>query len=69
MRNIKTFLSKQKYLYLSLVERKVAEYYPGMDAPPRGEGGAPRPTLPRKNDQNRGEVVGQNKGPYLNFLQ
>ena len=53
----------------------------GMDAPPRGEGGAPRPAprcgeggVPhpapsRKNDQNRGEVTGQNKGPNLNFLQ
>ena len=40
-------------------------------APPRtvGRGGVPRPDPPRKNDQNRGEVAGQNKGPYLNFLQ
>ena len=37
--------------------------------PPRGEGGVPRPDPPRKNDQNRGEVAGQNKGLYLNFLQ
>ena len=42
--------------------------------PPRGEGGVPRPAprcsaLPRKNDQNCGEVAGQNKGPNLNFLQ
>ena len=56
-------------------------YNAGMDAPPRGEGGVPRPaphcgeggvprpTPPRKNDQNRGEVAGQNKGPNLNFLQ
>ena len=29
--------------------------------PPRGE--------PCKNDQNRGEVAGQNKGPNLNFLK
>ena len=28
MRNIETFPSKQMYLYLSLVERKVAEFYP-----------------------------------------
>ena len=54
---------------------------PGMGAPPRGEGGVPRPAPhcgeggvprpdpPRKNDQNRGEVAGQNKGLYLNFLQ
>ena len=42
---------------------------PGMDAPPRGEGGVPRPAPPRKNDQNRGEVAGQNKYPNLNFLQ
>ena len=49
----------------------------GMDAPPRGEGGFPAPprtvgkggSPPRKNDQNRGEIAGQNKGPYLNFLQ
>ena len=53
----------------------------GMDAPPRGEGGVPRPAPrcgeggvprpapPRKNDQNRGEVAGQNKYPNLNFLQ
>ena len=52
-----------------------------MDAPPRGEegvpcpasrcgeGGVPRPALPHKNDQNRREVAGQNKGPNLNFLQ
>ena len=44
---------------------------------PRGRGGSPPcPALwggggspPRKNDQNRGEVAGQNKGLYLNFLQ
>ena len=54
----------------------------GMDAPPRGEpsprggggsphcgeGGVPCPAPPRKNE-NRGEVAGQNKGLYLNFLQ
>ena len=38
-------------------------------APHCGEGGVPRPDPPRKNDQNRGEVAGQNKGPNLNFLQ
>ena len=38
-------------------------------APHCGEGGVPRPDPPRKNDQNRGEVAGQNKGLYLNFLQ
>ena len=38
-------------------------------APRCGEGGVPRPAPPRKNDQNRGEVAGQNKGPNLNFLQ
>ena len=31
-------------------------------------GGVPCPTPPRKNDQNRGEVAGQNKGQTLNFL-
>ena len=31
MRNIETFPSKQMYLYLSLVERKVAEFYHNMD--------------------------------------
>ena len=40
-----------------------------MDALPRGEGGAPRPDPTRKNDQNRGEATGQNKGLNLNFLQ
>ena len=30
---------------------------------PAGMGGGPRPAPPRKNDQNRGEVAGQNKGP------
>merc|ERR1711952_70253 len=38
-------------------------------APHCGEGGVPRPDLPRKNDQNCGEVAGQNKGLYLNFLK
>ena len=38
-------------------------------APHCGEGGVPRPAPPRKNDQNCGEVAGQNKGPNLNFLQ
>ena len=40
----------------------------GRPAPPRtvGKGGFPAP--PPKNDQNRGEVAGQNKGPNLNFL-
>ena len=38
-------------------------------APHCGEGGVPRPDPPRKNDQNRGEVAGQNKGPNLNFFQ
>ena len=38
-------------------------------APPRtvGKGGLPAP--PHKNDQNRGEVAGQNIGQNLNFLQ
>ena len=31
MRNIKTFSSKQMYLYLSLVERKEAEFYHNID--------------------------------------
>ena len=35
---------------------------------PRGEGGVPRPALPRKNDQIGGDIAGQNKGPKLNFL-
>ena len=39
-----------------------------MHAPPRGEGGFPRPAPSRKNDQNRGEVAGQNKSPNINFL-
>ena len=55
-------------------------YISGMGAPPRGEGGVPRPAPhcgeggvprpapPRKNDQNRGEVAGQNIGPNLNFI-
>ena len=30
MRNIETFPSKHMYLYLSLVERKVAEFYDNM---------------------------------------
>ena len=30
MRNIETFPSKHMYLYLSLVERKVAEFYHNM---------------------------------------
>ena len=38
-------------------------------APRCGEGGVPRPAPPRKNDQNRGEVAGQNKYQNLNFLQ
>ena len=35
----------------------------------RGEGEVPRPAPSRKNDQNRGEVPGQNKGLNLKFLQ
>ena len=31
MRNIETFPSKQMYPYLSLVERKVAEFYHDID--------------------------------------
>ena len=31
MRNIEKFPSKQMYLYLSLVERKVAEFYHNID--------------------------------------
>ena len=31
MRNIKTFPSKQMYLYLSLVERKAAQFYHNME--------------------------------------
>ena len=31
MRNIETFPSKQMYLYLSLVEREVAEFYHNID--------------------------------------
>ena len=42
---------------------------PPRPAPHCGEGGVPRPDPPRKNDQNRGEVAGQNKGLYLNSLQ
>ena len=43
-------------------------------SPPRpalwgGGGSPPRPAPPRKNDQNRREVAGQNKYPNLNFLQ
>ena len=35
---------------------------------PRGRR-VPRPAPPCKNDQNRREVAGQDKGPNLNFLQ
>ena len=31
MKNIETFPSKQMYLYISLVERKVAEFYHNID--------------------------------------
>ena len=31
LRNIETFPSKQMYPYLSLVERKVADFYDNMD--------------------------------------
>ena len=34
MRNIETFPSKQMYLYLSLVERKEAEFYHNLDRRP-----------------------------------
>ena len=37
--------------------------------PPHREGEVPGPAPPCKNDQNSGEVAGQNKGPNLNFLQ
>ena len=38
-------------------------------SPPRTVGRGVFPAPPSKNDQNRGEVAGQNKGPNLNFLQ
>ena len=38
-------------------------------APHCGEGGVPRPDPPRKNDQIRGEVAGQNKGHILKSFQ
>ena len=38
-------------------------------APHCGEGEVPRPAPSRKDDQKRGEVAGQNKGPNLKFLQ
>ena len=38
-------------------------------APHCGEGEVPRPVPSRKNDQDRGEVAGKNKGPNLKFLQ
>ena len=42
----------------------------GMVAPPRGKGGgSPISAPPRKNDQNRGEVAGQNRILILNFFQ
>ena len=44
---------------------------PGVPAPPCTveRGGVPRPVPPRKNDGNRGEVAGQNKGQIFNFFQ
>ena len=39
-----------------------SDHLTGMGAPPRGEGGVPRPA--RKNDQS-GELAGQNKGHIL----
>ena len=61
---------------------KTNSHEPGIDAPPGEAGGScpphplgraglrvpPRPTPPRENDENRGEVAGQNKGRTLNFL-
>ena len=44
------------------------KYHPQM-VKSKHQGGVPRPAPPRKNDQNRGEVAGQNKGPNFNFLQ
>ena len=38
-------------------------------APHCGEGGIPRSAPPPKNDQNRREVAGQNKGSNLNLLK
>ena len=61
------------YRGLDLNMKFVSKLFSGMDAPhcrepsPRGGGGFP--ALPRKNDQNCGEVAGQNKGPNFNFLQ
>ena len=70
----------QKDIATKLDLSKDIETRDGRPAPrgtlPAGKGGVPRPALwggggspPRKNDQNRGEVAGQNKGPNLNFLQ
>ena len=54
-----------------LEEESVMASRDGRPAPrgtlPAGKGGFPAP--PCKNDQNRREVAGQNKGPNLNFLQ
>ena len=38
-----------------------------LPAPYRAVGGGPAP--PRKNDQNHGEVAGENKGPNFKFLK
>ena len=58
--NIRKYYSNPAYNFQML--------WSGMDAPPRGEGwGLPIP--PRENDQNRGEVAGQNQGPNSSFLQ
>ena len=58
-----------KVIISTHIKHKHQRISPGMDAPPRGEEGVLRPAPPRKNDQNRGEVAGQNIGPNLNFLQ
>ena len=75
-------LSYCQRLLISLVFYKLIQVHTNQEwtprpagNPPRAEEGFPAPHcgegggFPRKNDQNRGEVAGQNKGPNFNFLQ
>ena len=67
-RNLKTKIQKIRRLAIRDGRPAGREGSPPHPALWGGRGGSP-PDPSLKNDQNRGEVAGQNKGLNLNFLQ